>query len=267
MHSKIKLPQLPFLTREMLKWGSRNQLELTLSVAASNTGEVFLTGLTRSGVIRIKLNPSADGVLSQKTIGIDDIPIMLSVIDPDGNHNQSSCWASVELRVSKTETLHLCSGTVYQQKGITYPATSIQDIVPGRGFIAEVSSANPAAGAEALITAPAGELWHVLYGTVTLVTDATSTNRRVHLKLNDNQTTRIDVFTNQDQTASLTRRYSFSQLGVIQDPVDGDDIPIAIPNEIWIEPEGQIETDTVNLQAGDDFGAMSFLVEKFFGRS
>ena len=73
--------------------------------------------------------------------------------------------------------------------------------------------ATPAAGAAPTITVPAGHVWRVLSGTVTLVTSATVANRLVRLRWTDGNTLLGYAVAPAVQAASLTNTYGFAEFG------------------------------------------------------
>ena len=265
MVPKIEFPQLPFLTREMLKFGNKVPMRLRLSCASNIAGTVTVRGITRSGVIDIATTTTADGKITAEIQGIGDFPIMLSITDEGNAFLPGQCWCSVELELNEQETITLCSGFVYVNKGPTYPAVTSQDAIPGRGFFTEVSSADPAAGVDATITVPDGELWHILSGSVVLVTDATATDRRLQLVFTYPTAVIIGTMAETAHTANTTNKYSFMKVGVILNEQEDNDRILNIAHDIYLGPASTITTDITNIQAGDNLGVLSMSVEKFFG--
>lgn len=264
---KIKLPSLPFLTREMLKWGNTASLKLRVTVGACSANPVALKGLTRSGTLDLEFTPGATGEVTQKYLAIDDMPIWISVVDLGRSFAQGECWASVELYVNGDKTITLCSGQVYRDHGITFPAVSAQDIVPGRGCIANVNSSNPAAGAECSIEVPVGQIWRVLSGNASLVTSAAVANRRPHFVFTGPNGNVIDTFNDTEITNNETANFRVAQFGTLPARANDSDHLVPMPAEIWLGGEGTIATKTTAIEADDDWGIMRFMVEKFPAQS
>ena len=256
---------VPFLRRRDLRWGNEAKLELRITSAGFKASPVVLRAITQGALISEKFNSNADGAIAQRTIGIDDIPIMLSINDEDNGFVQGQFWASVELILNGVEAIHLCSGFVYAGKGINFPDGTQVDQIPGHGLIEQRTSADPAAGVEASIASQPGELSLLHAIRVTLVTDATSTNRRVHFIMNGGNGARIDTFSDIEQGATLTKNYSVAKYGTLPDRADDNDILVPLPNDMWMTGEGEVATETVNLQAGDNFSTMKILVERYTG--
>src|SRR4051794_36291420 len=72
-----------------------------------------------------------------------------------------------------------------------------------------VTGPDPAAGAEILVTVPAGKWWLLRALRFTLVTSATVANRRPALTIDDGATEWWRWRAGVDQAASLTRLYQF----------------------------------------------------------
>ena len=263
----IEFPQLPFLTREMLRKGNQMAFSLRITVAGDNTDPLQIRGFTRNSVINQVIRPVSDGSNVSVRIGIDDIPIMVGIFDTDDLQISGSCWASITLEIDNVRVAELCSGFVSREKSISWPATNSKDPVPNRGLITTIASADPAAAANISITVPAGQLWLIHFGMVDLTTDGTGANRRVHFRFRNSDGVAIETFSSVDQTASQVRRYALAKYGAIQDEFNDEDYLINIPADLWIDALGTITTEVKNFQAGDDFGVMRFVVEQFFDRN
>lgn len=126
--------------------------------------------------------------------------------------------------------------------------------------VALVPTAGPAAGAEISHTVPAGKIWRLLSARYELVTDATVSNRRTSLVIDDGATVIHRHVSNQVQAASLTYEYDWGvgrieaavRSGHVGDPL----VPLNLPAGY------RIRTITENLQAGDDYSAAFLLVEE-----
>jgi hypothetical protein len=134
--------------------------------------------------------------------------------------------------------------------------------VPGTGEYEVVTGADPAAGAEISVTVPAGFSWRLTAVSATLVTDATAATRRVGLLLDDGATQLWAAQATDGQAASLTRGYSWPNLGsyvVAQTTTIG----IPGPDGFFLRSGSRVRTATVNFQAGDNWGVPVFYVERF----
>src|SRR3990167_405565 len=112
---QIQYPQLPFLTREMLSFGSEAKFELRVRHQGFALKEVKIRGLTRAGRIDILVTTASSVALTTQNFIIDDIPVMLSAIDRDGDINFGDVFVAVELVVNGDAVGQLMAGFVYAQ--------------------------------------------------------------------------------------------------------------------------------------------------------
>lgn len=126
------------------------------------------------------------------------------------------------------------------------------------------TGADPAPGAEALVTVPAGEYWVVHAVLLTLVTSATVANRRVELQIDNGTTTFFRLAHAVDQTASLTWRYQFANHGYRDAAVTGSNNVANLGVPVFtLGPGYRIQTSTANIQAGDDYAAPVLFVADY----
>jgi hypothetical protein len=124
-----------------------------------------------------------------------------------------------------------------------------------------VTGSNPAAGAECSDTVPAGEFWVIKSILLQLVTDATVITRRVHVTLDDGTTAFTRKPSNASQAASLTQNYAIggnNPASAVIATYCSDPLP-----EFGLPAGSRIKTVTDNLQAGDNYAAPVYYVEKY----
>ena len=264
MHNIPKFPELPFLTRDMLKFGSKTALALRINARSAQDTPLVVSGFTRSGIIDIKFQSGTSADPFDQSFGLDDIPIMLSVVDRDNVLKPGECYVTVELLLNRDDSIGLCSGFVDMIKSISFPHQTMNDAIPGHGFFQEAASADAAAGAEAIITVPVGQIWRVLYGSVTLVTDANAADRRVHIVFTAPSSVILNTFSEDNIPNNTTKLISISANNNPSDQNNDNDLLLSMPGNIWLLPESTITTETLNKQAGDNYGVMTFMVETFF---
>jgi len=136
----------------------------------------------------------------------------------------------------------------------------------GQSYIETVVGADPAAGAEATITVPAGESWILRSFALTLVTAIAVATRQVTLRITDGTSELAAAIAGDTQIESLTRDYVFAVGGAAfastARPTGNTVIGAALP-ELTLPPGSVIETLTDAIQAADDFSVPTLLVEKF----
>lgn len=254
----------PFLTREMLAFGSSAKLELAVTTITDSATPVLVRGLTRAGVISMVHTPVLSLTRETTTIQVDDIPVMIAVTPIATAYKSGQMWASLSLVVNGDLVFPLVSGYISSAKGLSWPNSDLNDTTLDRGAVIEYQGSNPAAGLEADFTMTSGERIRLLAVRVTLVTDANVALRRVHLTIRPDGGNDFDIFGSTDQSVSVTRNYAFVQSGHVPDEIDDNDIIVPLPADIWLTGNGFLTTATTNLQATDNFGPLAFFGERYF---
>jgi hypothetical protein len=122
--------------------------------------------------------------------------------------------------------------------------------------IATTVGTDPAAGAEALVTVPAGVQWELYSVGITLVTSATVANRFPHLVIDDGTNIVANLVPAAAQAASATVAYQFTMAGVDYAAVrDGVMLVGQLPTGMRLAAGWRIRTLTSALDVGDNYGA------------
>lgn len=255
---------LPFLTRDMLSFEHGASFSLQV-ITRSETTDVFeVLGATKEGPFRFTFTPNGTNAAETRTFAIPDVPIFVSLHTSGIGIGPGEMIGTIYLRAGETRILQLCAGPVSTSQGIQWPATMHIPVMPGRGSIQSTTGTNPAAGAEVSQVVPDNQAWIVRAFHIDLVTDANAANRRVHFRFRIcGMNPGVEVVSPVDQTASTTRRYHLLPGAAIPTTSDDDDIYISLPNDVILISGIGIQTDTVNGQAGDDFGAPQIGIEQF----
>lgn len=156
----------------------------------------------------------------------------------------------------------LAGGYVTFNAPITFPGV-VKHSLEGPGNHRAITGSDPAANTEISETVPAGARWRLRSMRFALVTDATAANREVVLTL-DNGTlaayARIPSGAN--QAASLTHGYTFALH--TQKIAPGVALAHALPlPDVILMPGSLIRTVTTNIQATDNYGAPTYIVEEW----
>lgn len=153
----------------------------------------------------------------------------------------------------------------YLQSGASlgWPGGRIQSTVDGPGWLHSVQQANPAAAADWVIAVPAAARWRISSFAATLVTSATVATRTVRLQFLDGA---ANVVMQSGPTAtvaaSLTTRFSGFP-GQSTTVIDTTTVNLAMPG-LPILPAGfQVASNTLGIQAGDQWSAIWFQVEEW----
>jgi hypothetical protein len=265
---QIKLPQLPFLTREMLKFGNISKLELKVRVKThqSSSGGFIVRGLTRSGFFSIRIKPlTGNGNTNTFTLRLDDIPIWLSAIDTNDIYPHGAVFCSISLVINSDIAFELCSGFVAKATGISYPSAALNQTSPTQGYFKNETVSNPNAGDDMTVYNNQEERSFIRAITFQFTTDANVANRRVHIYSLSAGTgnARPNFFSNVDQPASTTRYYTCAPVPALLTDNDDDDIIIPIPKDLVLTGGTGFGTKTTNIQAGDQFSNIKYLHEVF----
>ncbi len=129
----------------------------------------------------------------------------------------------------------------------------------GRIFV--YTGADPAAGAEAIITVPAKRRWKIHTIRFSLVTNDSEIDRTIAILFDDGTNIFLSIASPTVQPESSTKHYYFANTGVPEINVlliSTNPIPtISLPAGY------RIRTGTTNLQAADDYSAPILLVEEW----
>lgn len=145
--------------------------------------------------------------------------------------------------------------------GATWPGGTIRSPVDGLGMVRSIAGTNPAAGAEVSETVPTGRRWLLHSVRLTLVTDATATNRRVNVVIDDGVNTIMRIPSPTAQSANTTINYSFVNVGHAGFQGDSE-LCIHAPWPLWLLEDWRIRTLTDNMGAGDNYAAPQLAVEE-----
>lgn len=125
------------------------------------------------------------------------------------------------------------------------------------------TQANPGAGAEAVVTVPAGKWWVVRSVHLKLVTAVAVANRLARLTVDDGTNIIFTVPNDVSHAASQTTEYSFGQAAT-SEAAPGATVGAriyAIP-PLVLGPGYRIRTITAAIQAADQFSEITALVEE-----
>lgn len=144
----------------------------------------------------------------------------------------------------------------------TYLSEALKRLFDAR-MLQSVIGGDPAAGAEISVTVPGGEFWEVLSVVYTFVTSAVVSNRRSVLVFDNGTLTNLRSNTATDQTASLTVIYTFAGVGARANDLAQGDAMGMLPTPVYCAPGSRIRTATLNLDAGDNYGAPTIYARRY----
>lgn len=134
----------------------------------------------------------------------------------------------------------------------------------GSGYLRQTNyTASPAAGAEMVQTIPSNARVKFISMVFQLVTDATVANRIVGVYFRDSSGNNLcSSICLDNHPASTTRRYNVGAYGAFQ-TVLGASAFVNVPPGLILRQGSYVTTITTNLQAGDQFTFMGWMVEEF----
>lgn len=258
------IPSLPFFTRDMLRFGQTAKLELRVDMQADEAAPLAISGITREGHFTHRVTTPSNSLNTSATFGITDIPIMISVRDVGANFEQGQAYVTLSLVVNGDVVQVLTSGYVYNQKALSWPQTQQVDLRPGGGRIQRKTPTAVAAGNELTITVPAGEVWRIRDITFLITTSATVANRRAIIYISTPTDQTLRMWSDTDQTASLTRVYHGGNLGMGSAGATGIHIFIPIPSDMLLFAGDILTIGANSLQATDQITTDEITIEKYF---
>lgn len=261
---KVKLPQLPFLTREMLKFGRDSTFELKLTSKSVFEGTLLITGFSRSGIFTFKVvvdGLSADQVFTFK---IPDIPIVVSVNTEDSTFAQGDIYASLSMLINSDVAYPLCSGLVYLQKAISFPATSERDMMGTFSEPTGESVAQPAAAADFTESVPSGKVMRLRALEFLFTTDANAADRIVQILITTSAGPFYRYISPNAHAASLAKQYTCCPQTVGAATSDDNDLIIPIGDEIYVRNGGSVASSVTNMQVGDQLSSIRLYWEKMW---
>ena len=156
----------------------------------------------------------------------------------------------------------LIAGYVTTSSALVWPWARLESSVEGPGLIRSVAGADPAAGAEILVTVPTGARWRPHSIRFVLVTDATAVNREADLVIDDGATTLLIIEPPALQGAGGTRGYNygadFPSLNALT-----QEFLIPLPVGLILLAGYRLRTVTVAIVIGDNYGIPRVLVEEW----
>lgn len=253
----------PFPTRDMLSFGGEISFILRVQTQTIATTTVEVTGMSKDGPFKFRFITGTDGSIEERDFPLPDIPVFASVRDVGEDTTQGELYARMLLVGNGNELTELGAGLVYNSRSVTWPFSNVTDQLPGHGHFKIVTSADPAAGAEATISVPQHKLWRVYSVEFDLQSDSNAATRRVHLIFGETGVNGINCFADTSQIVNELFHYSAAHFGGSIDAEHDDDKLIPIPNPLWLMSEEVIETETTAIQAGDNFTPLRVRVEEF----
>lgn len=248
----------------MIKFGRTAKFELVIRSQAISTSKLTVRCVTREGLSQFSHTPTNDGIQKTQYFSLADIPIFLSVVDDSAAIVQGSAFVTISLCINGSIVYELCSGFVYGIKSLSWPISSGQDAMPGRGNMRTIVGSVYSAGEDIAEYVPEGRIWHLLSMSFLLTTSATVADRRVKFLLGNADNLEIEAFSGEVQAASLNHIYSLAHYGALPATNIGNLHLISIPQNIYMTYDDYFGTTVINLQANDQLAVVVYKIEEFF---
>lgn len=178
---------------------------------------------------------------------------------------RGQCFVTAAVNSSRAggvPVIPLVSGYLDDNSLLGWPPYSLRSQAEEPGLMRTIVGTNPAAGAEISESVPTDARWRLVGTRFQLVTDGTVINRRVQVSIDDGVNVQLHTGATDVQVAGETKTYNAGAWGAWQADVSNQRW-LALPPDIELLGGYRIRTDTLNLQAGDDYGAPVLLVEEW----
>jgi hypothetical protein len=261
----VQPPGFVYVTRED---------RLVVNIANSFTGAVIditIRFLRPDGEIQRTLytcRPTDDRVLNAFTFPLEEGFILGCIAShrTTGQIRRGQCYVLAALE-SGSDDVGLINGAVLFSGYATYayapagPYHTLEHPFSGHGHLRLVTGADPAAGADFILTVPAGAIWRVISVVCGLVTDATATSRNAALQIDDGASGAgrytMGTGVNASSTVELTWGPGATHAAL------GGVYHAPLPVELYLPGEWNLRGQTGNLQAADNYNAPRALVEEW----
>jgi hypothetical protein len=184
------------------------------------------------------------------------------------NASDSTIWTYVQVLLERQSlTVHgtntdyevIWEGYVPQRIAEGWPDTPSKQISDGAGTLRSITGTTPAAGAEINEVVPTFRRWLLLALKASLTTGVAVANRFPGVRITDGALTSYLIHVSIAQAASLTQGFNFAPGQPFFNDTTGNFL-IPLPQPIWLKAGFQLKTDTVALQAADQWTAPQYLV-------
>jgi hypothetical protein len=222
----------------------------------------------RPGAFRVDLVPTTNRVATVRLLPLSegwllDYAITISAGTPA--HGQ--CFVKLQIVRGTAGATQLLSTiaqgyvtTSYDVGGIGIGLSGFTD---GAGALRSITGSTPAAGAEISETVPTGVRWELLSFSAQLVTSATVTGRIWQALLDDGATIYGEFSGTDAIPAGTTSRMTLAQ-GLTQPRAPGGfNSVIPAPNNLRLAAGHRIRTSTINIQVGDQWSLVQYLVREW----
>lgn len=195
----------------------------------------------------------------------DGFLLSLAVFSTDAAMVQQGVFVEVDLvrgtRDQTTRALPMLKGYLDTYDCLRWPYGQEEGCRSDVGGHVTYLGSAPAAGADTLVTVPAGAQWRLLSWRAQLVTSIAAATRQVHLVIDDGANILLDLAANATQITTLTRNYNAALLSWQPTAVDLE-IYIPFPFDFDLLAGYRLRTITTSIQAADQWTAPRYQVRE-----
>lgn len=156
----------------------------------------------------------------------------------------------------------LAKDYVAEAEPLAFPGSPIRSSLEGPGAIRSITGADPAAGAEISTAVPTDARWRLTSIRALFTSDATVINRFPSLQLTNGTTVQSVYVNGVAQAASLGLFHDFKNTSNQHSSRNGT-VNHVTDFPVLLAAGHVLQTSTLNIQAGDDWGAPQLLVEEW----
>lgn len=255
---------LPFVTKNQLAFSHGSSFSLIVILTTTTLDPIDVRGFTKEGQFTFTITPTSVNVIETFTLNVPDIPVFLSVGYSPSVNEDLFAHVTVHLGINTNRAQLLVQGPIGLVHGISWPSVQSLDTFGTNGQVIRLSEVSPAAGSEFSITVPDQQTWELIWAQATLTTSATVGDRTVAVELASPDDAYIRRTSGATQQASEQIEYTFMPGGTTQTSIANELHEIALPPKILMQASDKIFSVTTNLQAGDSWNSIKFLVRRWF---
>jgi hypothetical protein len=238
------------------------------AVTVTITGRVLLFGQCRPTPFQQTLTPATDRSASVVRFQIGEGWLLnAQVLVTSGTPATGQTFARLSLvhglTAAAVELFTIAADYITAKLPLSYPGSGVTKSTDGAGAVRSITGATPAAGAEISETVPTGARWELLSFDTQFVTSATVANRQSGLLLDDGANQYALIALQAFSTATQINRLVWG-LGIgNSQPINATFQSTSLPVNQRLVGGHRIRTTTANIQVGDQYSAVQYLVREW----
>jgi hypothetical protein len=222
----------------------------------------------RPGAFRVDLVPTTNRVATVRLLPLSegwllDYAITISAGTPA--HGQ--CFVKLQIvrgTAGATQLLStIAQGYVTTSYDVGGIGVGLSGFTDGAGALRSVTGTTPGAGLEITETVPTGVRWELLVFRFTLANAIAVANRFPTLQLDDGVNLLCWLSMNNSETASQTWVHSLGAGLVSVSDATNKLLNLPLPNNLRLPAGSRMRTNTVGIQAADQYAAPQYLVREW----